>query len=123
MKVVSLAATWNDRCKEAVNHAAVGLVVGATDSDAMKKIRSMAPDVWILCPGVGSQGGDLQVCQFTSTCSTLYRENCDRKLACMDCDQMQVECLSQSPEAFQVLLISLRRPCNIAMTSMLHVKY
>ena len=37
----------------------VGLVVGATDVDAMKNIRSKFPGVWILAPGVGAQGGDL----------------------------------------------------------------
>ena len=38
----------------------VGLVVGATDVDAMQRIRSKYPDVWILSPGVGAQGGDLE---------------------------------------------------------------
>jgi len=37
----------------------VGLVVGATDSDAIRTIRSKYPSVWILAPGVGAQGGDL----------------------------------------------------------------
>jgi uridine monophosphate synthetase len=38
---------------------AVGLVVGATDSAALASARAAAPDVWILAPGVGFQGGDL----------------------------------------------------------------
>ena len=38
----------------------VGLVVGATDVDAMQTIRSKYPNAWILSPGVGAQGGDLQ---------------------------------------------------------------
>lgn len=38
----------------------MGLVVGATDVDAMKTIRAKYPGVWILAPGVGAQGGDLQ---------------------------------------------------------------
>ena len=37
----------------------VGLVVGATDSEALTKTRAAAPDLWILAPGVGFQGGDL----------------------------------------------------------------
>jgi uridine monophosphate synthetase len=42
--------------------ATLGLVVGATDSDALKKARRAAgPDVWILAPGVGAQGGDLRM--------------------------------------------------------------
>ena len=39
--------------------AAVGLVVGATDTEAMGEIRKVAPQTWILCPGVGTQGGNI----------------------------------------------------------------
>lgn len=39
---------------------AIGLVVGATDIDALRTIRSKYPDVWLLSPGVGAQGGDLE---------------------------------------------------------------
>jgi uridine monophosphate synthetase len=38
----------------------VGLVVGATDPQALARVRSAAPDLWFLVPGVGAQGGDLQ---------------------------------------------------------------
>ncbi|MCH7589060.1 MAG: orotidine-5'-phosphate decarboxylase [Chloroflexi bacterium] len=38
----------------------VGLVVGATDPEALAAVREVAPDLWILAPGVGSQGGDLE---------------------------------------------------------------
>jgi uridine monophosphate synthetase len=38
----------------------VGLVVGATDVDALARVRSLAPDLWFLVPGVGAQGGDLE---------------------------------------------------------------
>jgi uridine monophosphate synthetase len=37
----------------------VGLVVGATDTEALAMVRSIAPEIWILAPGVGPQGGDL----------------------------------------------------------------
>lgn len=51
----------------------LGLVVGATDQQALVKVRSIAPDMWILCPGVGAQGGDVNsVCAAalrTSDCS------------------------------------------------------
>lgn len=41
--------------------AALGLVVGATDPGAIAQIRKSAgPDVWILAPGVGAQGGNLE---------------------------------------------------------------
>jgi uridine monophosphate synthetase len=38
----------------------LGLVVGATDPMALAAVRSAAPDLWILAPGVGAQGGDLE---------------------------------------------------------------
>lgn len=37
----------------------LGLVVGATQPDALARVRALAPDLWILAPGVGAQGGDL----------------------------------------------------------------
>jgi uridine monophosphate synthetase len=44
-------------------NAALGLVVGATDADALANARRAAgEDVWILAPGVGAQGGDLEAC-------------------------------------------------------------
>ena len=39
----------------------MGLVAGATDIPALKAVRTAAPNIWILCPGVGAQGGDAQV--------------------------------------------------------------
>lgn len=36
------------------------LVVGATYPQALHRIRLLAPDAWILVPGVGPQGGDLE---------------------------------------------------------------
>jgi orotidine-5'-phosphate decarboxylase len=38
----------------------VGLVAGATDPTRLAAIRSDAPDLWLLLPGVGAQGGDLE---------------------------------------------------------------
>lgn len=37
----------------------IGLVVGATQPDALARVRAAAPDLWFLSPGVGAQGGDL----------------------------------------------------------------
>ncbi len=37
----------------------LGLVVGATFPDALRRIRAIAPTMPILLPGVGAQGGDL----------------------------------------------------------------
>jgi uridine monophosphate synthetase len=52
-KVAQLARGWNTRDN-------LGLVVGATQPEALKCVRLLAPDLWILAPGVGAQGGDLQ---------------------------------------------------------------
>jgi uridine monophosphate synthetase len=51
-RVVELAQTWNTRGN-------VGLVVGATDPAAIARVRTLAPEMWLLVPGVGAQGGDL----------------------------------------------------------------
>lgn len=37
----------------------IGLVVGATYPERLRAVRELAPDAWILLPGVGTQGGDL----------------------------------------------------------------
>lgn len=39
----------------------VALVAGATDPTALRAVRDAAPDSWILCPGVGAQGGSLDL--------------------------------------------------------------
>ncbi len=38
----------------------VGLVVGATFPQELKRVRELCPDMPILIPGVGAQGGDLE---------------------------------------------------------------
>jgi len=43
-------------------HSNVGLVVGATDVEAIKAVRQANASAWILAPGVGAQGGDLEEC-------------------------------------------------------------
>ncbi len=38
----------------------LGLVVSATDVEALAQVRAIAPEAWFLVPGVGAQGGDLE---------------------------------------------------------------
>ncbi len=38
----------------------IGFVVGATDTEAMHKVRVIAPNIWFLVPGIGAQGGDIE---------------------------------------------------------------
>jgi uridine monophosphate synthetase len=51
--VAKLAQQWNTKNN-------IGLVVGATQPEALARIRAAAPDLWFLAPGVGVQGGDLE---------------------------------------------------------------
>jgi uridine monophosphate synthetase len=52
-QVALLAQKWNQFDN-------LGLVVGATYPQELRKVRHLAPDLWILAPGVGAQGGDLE---------------------------------------------------------------
>ena len=52
LHVARQAQTWSQ-------HDNVGLVVGATDPQALAQVRAAAPNLWILAPGVGAQGADL----------------------------------------------------------------
>jgi uridine monophosphate synthetase len=51
--IAQLAQTWNTGNN-------IGIVVGATQPDALARVRAAAPDLWFLVPGVGTQGGDLE---------------------------------------------------------------
>lgn len=51
-KVALLAQEWNERGN-------LGLVVGATHPEALARVRELTPELWMLAPGVGAQGGDL----------------------------------------------------------------
>ena len=51
--VAKLAQQWNTKNN-------IGLVVGATHIEALKRVRAAAPDLWFLAPGVGAQGGELE---------------------------------------------------------------
>lgn len=52
-KIAEKIQLWN----EAGN---CGMVVGATQPEHLKEIRQIAPDIPLLLPGIGSQGGDLE---------------------------------------------------------------
>ncbi len=51
--VARKAQSWNENDN-------LGLVVGATHPQALLRVRRQAPELWILAPGVGAQGGDLE---------------------------------------------------------------
>jgi uridine monophosphate synthetase len=50
--VAKLAQEWNTKNN-------IGLVVGATYPETLARVRSVAPDMWFLAPGIGAQGGEL----------------------------------------------------------------
>ncbi len=52
-RVAQLAQSWNTKGN-------VGLVVGATQPEALRRLRALTPGLWFLVPGVGAQGGDLE---------------------------------------------------------------
>jgi orotidine-5'-phosphate decarboxylase len=52
--VASQVAGWQER------FGTCGLVAGATYPHELQRIRNLAPDIPMLIPGVGSQGGDLE---------------------------------------------------------------
>ena len=52
-EVASRASCWNTRGN-------VGLVVGATYPEDLAVVRRLCPDMPVLLPGVGAQGGDLE---------------------------------------------------------------
>ncbi|MDF1513877.1 MAG: orotidine-5'-phosphate decarboxylase [Anaerolineae bacterium] len=51
--LANLSQAWGDATQ-------VGYVVGATQPDALSEVRAIVPDRWILAPGVGAQGGNLE---------------------------------------------------------------
>lgn len=53
-RVAEQCAGWNERGN-------VGLVAGATYPDELSCVRRLAPDQWILLPGVGAQGANLDM--------------------------------------------------------------
>lgn len=52
--VAHMAREWN------VNNN-IGLVVGATHPAIMSDIRASVPNLWFLAPGIGAQGGELEL--------------------------------------------------------------
>ena len=51
--VAEVAESWNKRGN-------IGLVVGATYPDEIRRVRKVCEDMFFLIPGVGHQGGDLR---------------------------------------------------------------
>jgi uridine monophosphate synthetase len=52
--VAKLAQAWNIKNN-------IGLVVGVTYAEILVRVREVAPDMWFLSPGIGAQGGELEL--------------------------------------------------------------
>lgn len=52
-RIAGMAAAWSV-------HGNIGLVAGATYPETLARVRAAAPGLWVLLPGIGSQGGDLE---------------------------------------------------------------
>jgi orotate phosphoribosyltransferase len=52
--VIDLVDEWNKQLES----PCLGFVVGGTDLISLKRVREKSPESWILCPGIGFQGGD-----------------------------------------------------------------
>jgi orotidine-5'-phosphate decarboxylase len=58
LRVIEEAAKWGTPDN-------IMFVVGATQSSAFEEIRKIVPEHFLLVPGIGAQGGDLdEVCKF-----------------------------------------------------------
>ncbi len=55
----TLYETVAHKAKEWNTYGNIGLVVGATFPEELSRIRSICPDMCLLIPGIGAQGGDL----------------------------------------------------------------
>lgn len=55
--VADLVATWGRDSVGQSGYSSVGMVVGATFPDELRRMRLAHPGTWILVPGFGAQGG------------------------------------------------------------------
>ena len=102
--VARLAQAWNVRGN-------IGLVVGATQPGALRRVRLAAPDLWFLAPGIGAQGADLQA----ALASGLRADglgmllNVSRSIARADDPRLAVVELNQAVQREQSRLLAARR--------------
>lgn len=84
------------------NSQQIMFVVGATRGESFKTIRAIAPDSFLLVPGVGAQGGSLaEVCQYglTADCgllvnasrSIIYASNGDDFAECARAEALKIQ--------------------------------
>jgi orotidine-5'-phosphate decarboxylase len=73
-KVLKTSKTWK-------NSERLMYVVGATKAEYLKEIREIIPENFLLVPGVGAQGGNLEdVCKYGMTKNVGLLVNSSRKI-------------------------------------------
>ena len=75
----------------------IGLVVGATVPQELSRVRDLAPDLPILIPGVGAQGGDLEKSVYEGNKSGIGIINVSRDISFSgDCSVESIRLSAQS---------------------------
>ena len=59
-KMAALCSEWGMELPGKYRYSGVGAVVGATYPEQLKRIREISPDMFLLIPGYGAQGGGAQ---------------------------------------------------------------
>ncbi len=96
-KVISTALGWEEQLP-----GNLGFVVGATQTQKLKKVRDLAPASFLLVPGVGAQGGDLDsVCRDVSNSHGGILINSSRGIIYANNDRDFAEASAQKAQALQ----------------------
>jgi len=86
--IYEMVAKWANDLNTKEN---VGLVVGATAPKELSKVRKLAPELPILIPGVGAQGGNLNNCVFEGNKTGIGIVNVSRDISFSgDCSEKSI---------------------------------
>lgn len=102
-QVVSTATTWAGADK-------LMFVIGATQSSHMARVRRAAPDHFLLVPGVGAQGGDLQ---------SVYREGKNKDVGMLVNASRSIIFAGQEPSNFDSAVSEAARALQTEMSILL----
>ena len=97
-----LFETVIEKSSEWGNDENIMYVIGATRPEVLKEVRKIIPNHFLLIPGIGAQGGDLQaVCEYgmNQDCGLLV--NSSRGIIYSDTSERFAEAASESAKALQ----------------------
>lgn len=99
--VLETSKTWN-------NSKNLMYVVGATKAEYLKEIREIIPDSFLLVPGVGAQGGNLQeVCKYGMNDSVGLLINSSRGIIYAGNDENFAEATAKKAQELQIEMSSI----------------